>query len=45
MAKFMNFNETVQRAFENDEATYMEFNSMLNEATANKGVVEGLSKK
>ena len=45
MAKLMNFNETVQRAFDNDEATFMEFNSMLKEATSNMGEVEGLTKK
>ena len=45
MAKFMNFNETVRKAFKDDEAMFMEFQSMLNEATANKGEVEGFTKK
>lgn len=45
MAKFMNFNAVVREAFDNDEATYMEFQSLLNEATMNNGVVDGYSKK
>ena len=45
MVKLMNFNETVKSAFENDETMFMEFQSMLNEATSNKGEVEGLTKK
>ena len=45
MAKFMNFNSTVRNAFQNDEAAYMEFQSMLNEATVGQGVVEGRTKK
>lgn len=45
MVKLMNFNENVRNAFENDEAMFMEFQVMLNEATANNGVVEGLTKK
>lgn len=45
MPKFMNFNETVKNAFKNDESVYVEFQNMLNEATANRGVVEGYTKK
>ena len=45
MAKLMNFNEVVRSAFENDETMFMEFQAMLNEATANMGEVEGLTKK
>ena len=45
MVRLMNFNETVQSAFENDETMFMEFQAMLNEATANAGEVAGLTKK
>lgn len=43
--KFYSFNSTVQNAFENDEAKYMGFQSLLNEATMGKGVVDGYTKK
>ena len=45
MPKFYNFNSVVQNAFENDEAKYLGFQSLLNEATIGKGTVDGYTKK
>lgn len=45
MGKFFNFSSNVQNVFKNDESVYMDFQSMLNEAALNKGMVDGYTKK